>query len=208
MVKEPKIPEVVIRRLTVYHRVLDLLMENHVEVVSSQELGQRTGFTPAQVRKDLAYFGEFGTRGLGYDVKFLHQTIAKILGLDRETRMGLIGAGNLGTALAHYNIYRRENFKIVAIFDNDPQKIGKTIANHVIQPMSNISAAVKELGIKVMIITVPAAAAQEVANAVVQAGIKGIVNFAPIKINVPEGVRVHYADLTAEMLSLIYYLHD
>jgi redox-sensing transcriptional repressor len=204
--KTPKISEAVVRRLPIYLRFLNELYMKNVLTVSSQDLGQKLDLNPAQIRKDLAYFGEFGKKGIGYDVSYLIEKIRQILKLDRHIPVALVGAGNLGRALCNYNIYLREEMKIVAVFDASPQKHGETINNLTVQPMEELAETIQRLGVRIGIITVPAAEAQNVANQFVQAGVEAILNFAPVVIKVPNEVRVHHADFTAELQSLAYYL--
>ncbi|GAB2692094.1 redox-sensing transcriptional repressor Rex [Paenibacillus thermoaerophilus] len=204
--KSPKISEAVVRRLPIYLRYLNELEKNGVTTVSSQELGQRLDLNPAQIRKDLAYFGEFGKKGIGYDVGYLIEKIRNILKLNRIIPVALVGAGNLGRALCNYNAYLRDNMKIVAVFDASPDKIGQQINNLTVQPMEALAARMAELKVRIGIITVPAAEAQQVANQFVEAGVEAILNFAPVIIRVPASVRVHHADFTADLQSLAYYL--
>jgi len=181
--------------------------------MSSQELGERAGVSPALVRKDLAWFGEFGKQGVGYEVSYLRDELRRILNLDEKIRVALVGVGSLGQALTRYNKNRTEqdrsfNIEIVALFDNDPRKFGKTIEGIAIRPVSELAQVVKELGVQMAIVTVPADQAQVVVDAVVQAGIRAILNFAPTKLVVPEGVHVASADLSLELQRLAYYLDD
>lgn len=206
--KQEKISEAVVRRLPVYLRFLNELSLSDIHTVSSQDLGEKLNLNPAQIRKDLAYFGEFGRKGVGYDVAYLIEKIRQILKLDKTLNVALAGTGNLGRALCNYNMYTKDNMKIVAVFDADPGKTGLKINQMTVQPMKELRETVSRLGISIGIITVPAAAAQQVADQFVAAGIKGILNFAPAVLKVPEGVRIHYADFTAELLSLAYYMDD
>ncbi|WP_040951146.1 redox-sensing transcriptional repressor Rex [Gorillibacterium massiliense] len=201
-----KISEAVVRRLPVYLRYLNELRLNGVQTVSSQDLGRRLDLNPAQIRKDLAYFGDFGKKGIGYDVDYLIEKIRHILKLDREIAVALVGAGNLGRALSNYNAYLKDSMKIVALFDSMPDKVGTLVNNLVVHPMEQMEAIIKENDIRVGIITVPGAEAQAVADDFINAGVEAILNFAPAIIRVPSNVRVHYADFTAELLSLAYYL--
>jgi redox-sensing transcriptional repressor len=205
-VKAMKISEAVVRRLPIYLRYLNELAFNNVLTVSSQDLGQKLDLNPAQIRKDLAYFGDFGKKGIGYDVNYLIEKIRHILKLDRNIPVALVGAGNLGRALSNYNTYLRDHIKIVAIFDASEDKVGDTINNLTVQSMNQLSGTVSGLGIRIGIITVPAAEAQNVANAFVDAGIEAILNFAPAVIKVPPLVRVHNTDFTSDLQSLSYYL--
>ncbi|WP_409346645.1 redox-sensing transcriptional repressor Rex [Paenibacillus sp. MBLB4367] len=204
--KSLKISEAVVRRLPIYLRFLNELNMKNVQTVSSQDLGQKLELNPAQIRKDLAYFGEFGKKGIGYDVVYLIEKIRQILKLDQHINVALVGAGNLGRALSNYNAYLRDNMKIVAVFDVMPDKIGARINNLAVQPMSELIETIYRLKVRIGIITVPAGEAQNVADQFVKAGIEAILNFAPVIIKVPNEVRVHHADFTTELQSLAYYL--
>lgn len=199
------ISKTAIKRLPVYLRILDQLIRRDVTLISSRELSNESGFTAEQIRKDLAYFGAFGTRGAGYDTAFLRDKIIKIIGLDVKTNVIVIGAGNLGTALTRYNTAKNPYVRIVAVFDNAPDLIDQKIEEINIMPLDKLSEVVKKHDVKVSIITVPADAAQQTTDLVVSNGIKAILNFAPAKLNVPSDVHVHNADLTIELQSLIYY---
>ncbi len=195
----------VIKRLPVYLRILDQLIERRVDMISSKELSKESGFTAEQIRKDLAYFGAFGTRGAGYNTAYLREKIIKIIGLDETIKTVIIGAGNLGTALTRYNSTKNPYVDVLAVFDQDPRLIGKKIDEINIYSIDEAPSFIEEHGIKVAIITVPAMSAQETVDLVTKHGVSAILNFAPIKLNVPEGVHVHNADLTIELQSLIYY---
>ncbi|MEV3721900.1 redox-sensing transcriptional repressor Rex [Paenibacillus larvae] len=204
--KTEKISEAVVRRLPIYLRYLNELAIKNVMTVSSQDLGQKLDLNPAQIRKDLAYFGEFGKKGIGYDVAYLIEKIRQILNLDKQNPVVLVGAGNLGRALSNYNVYLSDQMKIVAVFDASPGKIGQTINNLQVKPMEDLIPTVRKLGVRIGIITVPASEAQNVANQFIEAGVEAILNFTPIIIKVPPEVRVHNADFTADLQSLAYYL--
>lgn len=204
--KQDKISEAVVRRLPVYLRFLNELHLSEVQTVSSQDLGEKLDLNPAQIRKDLAYFGEFGRKGVGYNVSYLIEKIRHILKLDKTLNVALVGTGNLGRALCNYNMYTRDNMKIVAVFDADPGKTGTRINQMTVQAMADLSETVKRLDIAIGIITVPAIEAQNVADQFIAAGVKGILNFAPAVLKAPSGVRIHYADFTAELLSLAYFM--
>ncbi|MFF2089976.1 redox-sensing transcriptional repressor Rex [Paenibacillus sp. NPDC058174] len=204
--KQTKISEAVVRRLPIYLQVLKELQHREIQTISSQDLGLKLDLNPAQIRKDLAYFGDFGRKGIGYDVSYLMDKINQILKLDQVINVALVGAGNLGHALCNYNKYSKDNMKIVAVFDAHPSKIGSQINNLSVLPMDALKATVKQLGIRIGIITVPAFEAQNVANLFVEAGVEGILNFAPAILRVPDEVRIHHADFTQELLSLAYYL--
>jgi redox-sensing transcriptional repressor len=205
-VKPFKISEAVVRRLPIYLRYLNELSLSQIQTVSSQDLGEKLDLNPAQIRKDLAYFGEFGRKGVGYNVDYLIEKIKQILKLDRMMSVALVGTGNLGRALCNYNMYIKDNMKIVAVFDADLSKKGTLINHLTVQPMQDLATTVKELGITVGIITVPAPEAQNVADQFVAAGIRGILNFAPVVLKAVPGVRINHADFTAELLSLAYYM--
>lgn len=195
----------VIKRLPIYLRILDQLIQRKVDMVSSKELSNQSGFTAEQIRKDLAYFGAFGTRGAGYNTVFLREKIIKIIGLDKRINTIIIGAGNLGTALTRYNSGKNPYVNVVAVFDKDSRLIGKMIGDKEIHALDEAPDFIKENKIRVSIIAVPAKAAQDVVDLVVEAGVKALLNFAPVKLRVPEDVHVHNADLTIELQSLIYY---
>lgn len=204
--KSEKISDAVVRRLPLYLRFLNELNRRDVPTVSSQELGQKLDLNPAQIRKDLAYFGDFGRKGIGYDVTYLIEKIRQILNLDQQISVALIGAGNLGQALSNYNAYLKDNMKIVAVFDASEEKIGTKINNITIQPIEELEDTVKKNHIRIGIITVPDFEAQRVADQLVVSGIEAILNFAPTILKVPAGVRVHAADFTTDLMSLAYYL--
>ncbi|NHN28683.1 redox-sensing transcriptional repressor Rex [Paenibacillus agricola] len=206
--KTVKISEAVVRRLPIYLRYLNELSKKNVNTVSSQDLGQKLDLNPAQIRKDLAYFGEFGKKGIGYDVDYLIEKIRHILKIDKVIPVALVGAGNLGRALCNYNAYLKDNMKIVAVFDAHDSKIGESINNLKVKPMGELTNTIKNLQVRIGIITVPAFEAQNVANQFVSGGVEAILNFAPIIIKVPHEIRVHHADFTAELQSLAYYLDE
>lgn len=195
----------VIKRLPIYLRILDQLIRREVEIISSKELSNESGFTAEQIRKDLAYFGAFGTRGAGYNTVFLREKLIKIIGLDSLTDTIVFGAGNLGTALTRYNLTKNPYVNVVAVFDKNPRLIGQKINSLEVLPVEKAPEIIKKHDIKVCLISVPASAAQQVADLAVNHGVKAILNFAPLKLSVPEGVHVHNADLTIELQSLIYY---
>ncbi len=189
-------------------RYLNELSLSNIQTVSSQDLGEKLDLNPAQIRKDLAYFGEFGRKGVGYNVDYLIEKIRQILKLDKTMNVALVGTGNLGRALCNYNMYIKDNMKIVAVFDADMSKAGTSINHLQVQPMQELAETVRKLDIAVGIITVPAGEAQNVADRFVSAGIRGLLNFAPVVLKAAPGVRIHNADFTAELLSLAYYMDD
>jgi redox-sensing transcriptional repressor len=203
--RKPKIPEAAIKRLPVYLRILGELIEGDVPIVSSAELADRTGFSPEQIRKDLAYFGAFGTRGVGYDTALLSRRISKILGLHQGVKAALVGAGNLGTALARYSLSKHKDVRIIAIFDRDPGKVGTEIQDVPVQDTDELAETIRAMGIKIGIITVPASEAQRVAEVMARAGVEAILNFAPAKLRVQGDVVIQNIDLTIELQSLAYY---
>ncbi|HHW09965.1 MAG TPA: redox-sensing transcriptional repressor Rex [Firmicutes bacterium] len=209
-----KISDAVVRRLPLYLRVLEeASRDEDKQLMSSQELGDRAGVAPALVRKDLAWFGEFGKQGVGYQVDYLKTELRRILNLDREIRVGLVGVGALGHALVRYHrirSMRNSSFHInlIALFDNDPAKFGEHVVDLEIWPLELLAEKIKALKLEIIIVTVPAAHAQEVVDLAVAAGIKAILNFAPVKLTVPEGVHLANADLSLELQRLAYYLNE
>lgn len=206
MTKFQKIPDVVIKRLPVYLRYLQQLKDRDIETVSSQQMGDDLNLNPAQIRKDLSIFGDFGVKGMGYRVTDLADKVTSILGLDKEINIALVGVGNLGAALCQYNHYQSTTTKIVALFDSNPSKIGEKHGSLVVHPMEKLKEIIDDKNIKMAIITVPAQAAQRVTDQLINCGIKVILNFAPALVQTPENVKVQNADVTSELQSLAYYL--
>ncbi len=204
--RPPKIPEMTIRRLSVYTRCLLQLEEDGVKTISSQELAERFNLNSAQVRKDLAYFGEFGVRGIGYYVSGLKAELQRILGLDHEWPVALVGFGNLGSALFHYKGFARQGFRIAAIFDDDPGKYHREVDGVPILPIRDLAPEVRARSMQIAIVAVPADAAQVVSDQLVAAGIKAVLNFAPARIRVPRDVRLKDVDLSIELETLSFYL--
>ena len=206
--KSEKISELTTNRLSVYLRCLNILAAAGIKTISSQALADQFSLNSAQIRKDLAYFGEFGVRGVGYFVEDLRRHITEILGLDRPHRVGIIGAGRLGTALANYKGFSKSNFTVVALFDNDQEKIGRRIGEDEVSvhDVKKMARVVRELGVDVAVITVPARAAQRVLNQVMAAGVKAILNFAPVHLRARLDVKVKTVDLTTSLESLSYFL--
>ena len=204
--KVQKIPETSISRLSVYSRYLTRLIQKGVVTISSGQIAEGVGVSPAQVRKDLAYFGEFGTRGVGYNVKDLHRHILKILGLTSEWPVVLVGAGNLGAALCLYRGFMERGFRIVGIFDSDPEKVGQKVGDQQIQPMAKLGEVVQTEKATIGIIAVPGDFAQEIVNLLTDAGIRAILNFAPQALNVPEGVELRNIDLAVNLEVLTFKL--
>ena len=206
--KEPKIPEATVSRLSVYSRYLTEVEKQHIMSISSGEIAEGMGGTPAQVRKDLAYFGEFGTRGVGYNVKQLNQEIKNILGLSKKWNMILIGAGNLGSALSQYHGFRDRGFEIVGVFDNDLNKVGLKLNGLQIYPISEMADFIETNAISIAIIAVPSDYAQDVADLLMDTTIKGILNFAPIVLTVPEEIEVRNVDLSVNLEVLSYNIEN
>lgn len=204
--KALKIPEATIVRLSVYSRFLEHADKKGIITISSGEIAEGVGVSPAQVRKDLAYFGEFGTRGVGYNVKDLLRHTLKILGLNGKWSVVVIGAGNLGSALVSYRGFRERGFNIVGVFDNDLTKIGKRIMDLEVMGTEKLEEVIKEHNVQIGVITVPASVAQDVVNQLVKAGVRAILNFAPTVINVPDGVEVRDMDLATRLEILTFQL--
>ena len=198
-------PKSVVKRLPVYLRILDNLIRRDIEIISSRVLSEETGFTAEQIRKDLAYFGAFGTRGTGYNTSYLREKLLRIIGLDKQTNLIVIGAGHLGKALTRYNITKNPYVKVVGVFDSSPGEVGTEIEGITIRSMDEIDKVIENKGVRVAMITVPAEVAQNVVEILVEKGINAILNFAPTKLKAPENVYIHNADLTIELQSLIYY---
>jgi redox-sensing transcriptional repressor len=205
--KFTKIPMATINRLSIYTRTLQELLEEEVDVISSERLAKQCAVNPAQIRKDLAYFGEFGVRGVGYRVTDLLNQIKEILGLNRPWNLGMVGVGNLGSALIRHANFIRHGYVFTAAFDVDPQKVGKRLPNGlVIRHLDEVDEVVKERDVHVGVITTPSSAAQSAANQLVLAGINGILNFAPIQIQVPNCCHVENVDFTIKLDSIAYHL--
>lgn len=199
-------PDVVIGRLPLYARSLRYLLQEGITSVSSQELGDRINVTAAQIRKDLSYFGEFGKQGIGYDVEKLLAQIEAILGLTQEWAVALVGIGHLGEAIARYEGFRSQGIRIVALFDSDANKIGTAINGLQIMSDTQIEPMCRSHNIHLAIIAVPATRAQEVADMLIAAGVRAILNYAPVVIQVPEGVWVRNIDPVGLLHSMTYYL--
>jgi redox-sensing transcriptional repressor len=206
--ERPVIPRKTIYRLSIYLRCLARLRENGISTVSSEALARAAGVKPTQLRKDLAYFGTFGTRGLGYDVGALSKKISDKLGTSRLQPVILVGVGHLGLSLLSYRGFEKEGFEIVAAFDADPQRRRDKEIKQPIYGMEELPTFVREQNVKMAILTVPAAAAQEVANHLVEAGIVGILNFSPIVLAVAEEVMVNNVNLAIELENLSYFTQE
>ena len=201
-----EIPRKAVYRLSLYYRALQRLKANAVETVSSAALSKAAGVKPTQLRKDLAYFGQLGTRGLGYSVSHLTQTLMEALGTARLQPVVLIGAGHLGAALVRYRGFEKEGFEIVAAFDAEADRARDVVLGLPVLPMGSLREFVREKQVKLAILTVPAPVAQEVSNELVDCGIQAILNFAPTILQVPDGVVVNNVDLAIELENLSYFI--
>lgn len=204
----PEIPRKTIYRLSIYLRCLQRLKSNTIRTVSSDALAKAAGVKPTQLRKDLTYFGQFGTRGLGYDVEQLAAMISDLLGTKRLQPVVLIGVGNLGLALLSYRGFEQEGFEIVAAFDVKADRLKIKQAKQPLYPMERLEEIVRDRAVRMAIVTVPATSAQEVTNRLVACGIAGILNFSPIVLQVPEDVTVNNVNLAIELENLSYFIQD
>lgn len=202
------IPDIVIGRLPIYLQALTRMAEEGGKLTtSSQELGERLGISSAQIRKDLSHFGEFGKQGTGYHITYLVDQLRRILHLDREWPVALVGAGYLGHALAHYGGFKRRGFRISWIFDNDPEVVGQTLNGVTVRPVDTLEDVLRKERVQIGVLAVPAAVAQELADRLVDAGVRAILTYAPISISVPEGVQVQYSDPVVQLQRMTYYLN-
>lgn len=199
-------PDVVVRRLPLYARTLAYLQQEGVKSVSSQELGARINVTAAQIRKDLSYFGQLGKQGIGYKVDELLHHINRILGLSQDWNVVLVGVGHLGQAIARYSGFSEKGIHIVGLFDTDPRKIGNELVGLSIQHVNLISDVVREHNVRMAIVAVAAEQAQEVVDMLVKAGVEAILNYAPVIVQIPEGVWVRHIDPVSLLHSMTYYL--
>lgn len=202
----PKVSDSTIRRLSHYLRILEAMERRGGGTVSSTHLAEAAGTTAAQVRKDLSLFGSFGKRGLGYQVADLAGRVRNILGLDRGWRVALVGAGRIGSALFEYRDFRRRGFHIVAVLDRDPAKVGVRWGEVMVEDVETVEAVLEREAVEVVILTVPAPAAQQIVDRVVGAGVRGILNFAPIQLRTPPGVFVHDVNMVMELEALSFDL--
>jgi redox-sensing transcriptional repressor len=201
-----KIPDIIITRLPVYLRALQRMADRGLQTTSSQELGERVGISAAQIRKDISQFGEFGKQGTGYSIPYLVDKLREILKVDRMWDVIIIGAGDMGHALARYQGFSNRGFNVVMIFDNDKNKIGQKIGDFTIEDTANLVEKVKSAGIKIAMLTIPASAAQEIADKLVETGVRAILNYAPISLNVPKNVKVQHIDPATHLQRMTYYL--
>jgi redox-sensing transcriptional repressor len=200
------VPDIIVGRLPIYLRALQRLADEGIQTTSSQELGEKVGISAAQIRKDLSQFGEFGKQGTGYFIPFLTEKLRSILKVDRIWDVVVIGMGDIGHALARYQGFTNRGFRIAAVFDNDPNKIGQKVNDFVIRDTKDMVAEIRELDVKIAMLTVPASAAQEMADKLVEAGIKSILNYAPVSLTVRPSVHVQYLDPAIGLQRMTYYL--
>ncbi|KYD08367.1 redox-sensing transcriptional repressor Rex [Caldibacillus debilis] len=201
-----KIPKATAKRLPLYYRFLQYLYNSGKQKVSSAELSQAVKVDSATIRRDFSYFGALGKKGYGYNVQYLLSFFRKTLDQDELTKVGLIGVGNLGTALLQYNFTKNNNTKIVAAFDISPEKIGKKIGEVPIYSLDQLEEVLEKEQIPVIILTVPASAAQGVTDRLIGTNIKGILNFTPARLTVPPNINVHHIDLAVELQSFVYFI--
>lgn len=201
-----KIPDIVIGRLPLYLRALNQMTQLGQTITSSHELGQRLGISSAQIRKDLSHFGEFGKQGTGYQIVHLQSQIKQILHIDREWSVVVVGAGDLGRAVAHYGGFVERGFRVLGIFDNDPAKIGTGTDDLIVRDINEIKAFVQQHNIKIAMITTPASAAQSVCDVLIESGVRAFLNYAPLTLTVPGNVKVQYIDPVMHLQRMTYYV--
>ena len=204
--KKREIPDIIVSRLPVYLRALRRMQAQEQQNTSSQELGEQVGISAAQIRKDLSQFGEFGKQGTGYNIVFLIGKLCEILQVEHVWDVALVGMGDMGHALARYQGFHDRGFRVAMVFDNDPSKVGEQVGEFVIQDTREMGQAIREAGIRVAMVCVPAAVAQAVTTQLVEAGVKAILNYAPISLSVPAGVKVQYLDPSIGLQRMTYYL--
>lgn len=202
------IPDIVVGRLPIYLLALQHMAQDGRLFTSSQELGEKLGISAAQIRKDLSQFGEFGKQGTGYNISYLIDQLRRILNVDRVWDIAVIGAGDIGHAIAGYQGFSNRGFKVAMIFDIDPEKVGKQIHNYTIEDANQMVEKIQAAGIRVAMVAVPASSAQEVVDQLVEAGVKAILNYAPITLNPPPDVYVSYIDPLIHLQRMAYYLSD
>lgn len=200
------IPDIVVGRLPIYLRALQRMAQTGQQVTSSQEMSERLGISAAQIRKDLSQFGEFGKQGTGYNIEFLLEKLRAILKVDRVWDLAVIGAGDIGSAVARYAGFADRGYRVCMIFDSDLGKIGTQVGDFFVEDVADMVNRIKNASIKVAMITVPASQAQAVADTLISAGVKAILNYAPININVPPGIFIQHTDPVTHLQRMTYYL--
>jgi redox-sensing transcriptional repressor len=204
--KKREIPDIIVSRLPVYLRALRRMQAREQQNTSSQELGDQVGISAAQIRKDLSQFGEFGKQGTGYNIAFLIGKLCEILQVEHVWDVALVGMGDMGHALARYQGFHDRGFRVAMVFDNDPAKVGERVGEFVVQDTHEMVQAIREANVRVAMVCVPASVAQTVTNQLVEAGVKAILNYAPVSVSVPAGVRVQYLDPSIGLQRMTYYL--
>ena len=204
--KKQEIPDIIVSRLPIYLRALRRMQAQKQQTTSSQELGEQVGISAAQIRKDLSQFGEFGKQGTGYNIAFLTHKLQEILQVEHVWDVALVGMGDMGHALARYQGFSDRGFRVAMVFDDDPSKVGERVGDFVVRNAHEMVKAIQEAGIRVAMVCVPAAVAQQVTNQLVEAGVKAILNYAPISLSVPANVRVQYLDPSIGLQRMTYYL--
>jgi redox-sensing transcriptional repressor len=202
------VPDIIVSRLPVYLRALQYMAANGITTTSSQELGDKVGISAAQIRKDLSQFGEFGKQGTGYHIPFLIERLVQILRVEQKWDIALVGMGELGHAILRYQGFINRGFRIVACFDNDPAKIGSRVDVYTVEDVSTLGDRLKSSGIKMAMLCVPASMAQKVTDKLVESGVRGILNYAPVSLTVPSHVRVQYIDPVIGLQRMAYYLNE
>ncbi len=201
-----EIPDIIVSRLPIYLRALQRMLDNGIQSTSSQELGEKVGISAAQIRKDLSQFGEFGKQGTGYFIPFLVDKLKHILQVDRQWDVVVVGMGDIGHAIARYQGLNNRGFNVVLLFDQDPAKIGDKVGDLVIRDSKDMVSAIRTEGVKMAMLAVPATSAQQVADKLVEAGVKAILNYAPVSISLPSHVHLQYIDPVIGLQRMSYYL--
>jgi redox-sensing transcriptional repressor len=206
MSESKPVPDIVVGRLPIYLRALTHMLEEGQQITASKDLAERLGISSAQIRKDLSHFGEFGKQGMGYDIAYLRDQLKGILQVQRQWDVALVGAGDLGHAIAQYGGFEGRGFRVACVFDDNPQKVGRRLGKFEICDAANLPTKLQEMGIEIAIVAVPSSAAQAVVNDLVKGGVKAILNYAPITVTAPPGVRVQYIDPVTHLQRMTYYL--
>lgn len=204
--EEKIIPDIVVGRLPLYLRALQRMAQEGRQVTSSQELGEKLGISAAQIRKDLSQFGEFGKQGTGYQIEYLSEQLRDILHVNREWEVAVVGAGDIGSAVARYKGFADRGFHVRMIFDSDPEKIGTQVGQFTVQDSAQMVDIIRDAGIQVAMLAVPASEAQQVTDMLVEAGVKAILNYAPLSLNVPSNVHLQHIDPAIHLQRMTYYL--